>query len=213
MFFRRRKAKGGIQEPVNDVKDAVGKAEESVLFFLTERKMPGLYEYARAYGINIKNIFNNIEDAEVGMVIEEKPTRLVVIESGLGKFIRTANRKDLANLMGLSAGNDDKKITIFYTDSVLLSDARKVMGRRYKELSCHKYRGTIEVIRELLKLGENYIEGAQGDQENLEYALRFKGVHVEVEKSKIELGVGDCLLDGMRSAEGYQGLPAYNVDL
>ena len=187
-FFRGNKNQR--EEEMHGNLDIMGNDNELALYILTERHIPDLAEKAAKCGLYINGIFNNIEETKVAMLIETRPSRLVIIESGLGKFSRTTIRQDLVDLIGLC--DVDKKVAVFYTNSLIKSEVQKVLTRRQGSISWYYYKGTMDVLEKLLELGEKYIKvdikesSGTPDYNKLNYI--GKPVELEVDEAKIERG-------------------------
>lgn len=187
-FFRGNKNQR--EEEMHGNLDIMGNDNELALYILTERHIPDLAEKAAKCGLYINGIFNNIEETKVAMLIETRPSRLVIVESGLGKFTRTTTRQDLVDLIGLC--DVDKKVAVFYTNSLIKSEVQKVLTRRQGSISWYYYKGTMDVLEKLLELGEKYIKvdikesSGTPDYNKLNYI--GKPVELEVDEAKIERG-------------------------
>ena len=187
-FFRGNKNQR--EEEMHGNLDIMGSDNELALYILTERYIPDLAEKAAKCGLYINGIFNNIEETKVAMLIETRPSRLVIVVSGLGKFTRTTTRQELVDLIGLC--DVDKKVTVFYTDSLIKSEVQKVLTRRQGSISWYYYKGTMDVLEKLLELGEKYIKvdikesSGTPDYNKLNYI--GKPVELEVDEAKIERG-------------------------
>lgn len=170
--------------------DIMDNDHELALYILTERHIPDLAEKAAKCGLYMNGIFNNIEEAKVAMLIETRPSRLVIVESGLGKFTRTTTRQELVDLIGLC--DVDKKVAVFYTNSLIKSEVQRVLTRRQGSISWYPYKGTMDVLEKLLELGERYIKvdikesSGTPDYNKLNYI--GKPVELEVDEAMIERG-------------------------
>lgn len=187
-FFRGNKNQR--EEEMHGNLDIMDNDNELALYILTERYVPNLAEKAAKCGLYINEIFNNIEETKVAMLIETRPSRLVIVESGLGKFTRTTTRQELVDLIGLC--DVDKKVAVFYTNSLIKSEVQKVLTRRQGSISWYYYKGTMDVLEKLLELGEKYIKvdikesSGTPDYNKLNYI--GKPVELEVDEAKIERG-------------------------
>ena len=61
------------------------------------------------------------------ILMQSSPTRVIFIETGMGVFTATKVRQEIIDTLSLS--DDDSKITVFYTSSVLKMDAVKQLGK------------------------------------------------------------------------------------
>jgi len=124
-----------------------------VLYVVIDRYRHGLLNYFRESGLNVSNIYTNIANARGAILVQQKKSRIVIIDTGAGKFSAVPVRKDLIDLIGIS--DDSNKISIFYTDSVIKTDALKGLGKR-KGINWINYNGIASVVATLLQYKERY---------------------------------------------------------
>ena len=127
---------------------------EKVLYFITDRPTPGLLSYIRDCGLNVDSIHDKIETVRDIMIMQMVPTRIVVIDSGTGKFITPTIRKELIDMIGMA--DEDTEFTIFYTDSIIKSDTIEEIGKDYKNIEWFRYSGTTHCIATMLSHKEKY---------------------------------------------------------
>ena len=85
----------------------------------------------RESGLNVSRIFKNIADARDELIMQTEPYRLVVVETGLGRFTSTSQRKEIIDLLGICT-DEDSRASVFYTDSVLKIDVIRELGKDTK---------------------------------------------------------------------------------
>lgn len=192
-FFRGNKNQR--EEEMHGNLDIMDNDNELALYILTERHIPNLAEKAAKCGLYINGIFNNIEETKVAMLIETRPSRLVIVESGLGKFTRTTTRQELVDLIGLC--DVDKKVAVFYTNSSIKSEVQKVLTRRQGSISWYYYKGTMDVLEKLLELGEKYIKvDIKESSGTPDYnKLNYIGKPVELEVDEVEIERGGTIIE------------------
>lgn len=178
LFRRAKAANEKIEErPEDNVKVS---DDEVAAYLLIERDIPGIAEYAARFGLYLQNVFTNIEDAKVAMMIERRPTRLIIIEVGSGKFTRTTTRQDLVDLIGLCTVG--KKIIVFYTNSLLKSEIQKTPMGKSGGIIWYKYKTTMDAIQQVLKLKERYVKvDIQPVEIDVNELLNFRGERCENE--------------------------------
>lgn len=183
------------------------------LFVLTDRKVPNLLSYIRNHGVNVSSIFSNIKDARDHMIYQTESCRLVILETGLGKFTSINARKELVDTLGIC--DDDIEITVFYTDTAVKSEAIESLEVDYKRIMWIEYKSTADVVARLLKLNENYIPAMLYDNsENTEESLAYKGLQFSIKTSKHKIGFPaitvDQLNEGMSNPK-YEIINNYDV--
>jgi hypothetical protein len=98
-------------------------------------------------------------------------------------------RAELSDLLGIGDGIE-KKITVFYTDSILKSE--NTAGRRNRHIDWFKYSTTTDAINKLREYNENYISDKELNIEPVESAeevFKFKGKEAEIDVSDKEVKV------------------------
>ncbi len=212
MFFKSKNKKENEISDSNTVETntTIDTGEETVLYVLSERNIHGLKNYAAEHGLDIEQCFTDVEEAKIAMLIESRPTRMIIIESGLGKFISTGARKDIIDLIGICDGGE-KKVSVFYTNSLLKGDTLKTTGKKGKELLWFNYRSTLDVIKDTLELKEKYVKQNVVDVDiETEKIMAYQGREVYIEKP-LEVKVTNNILEEMKLAEQGESLPKFNV--
>ena len=170
-----------LKSSKNSENDAVSIEEkvERSLIILIDKKLPNLQESLVDRGLNVSTVYNDIEDIKIGLLMQSGNCRVVVIESGLGVFTTVTMREEIKDLLGMCNG-DDKKLTVFYTDSVIKSDSIKTpVG---KQIDWNLYTTMADVIAKLKEYNETYIMTEDVYSEKLisvEEALKITGDYVE----------------------------------
>ncbi len=159
-------------EKINSIKDPIS------VYLLSEKELPGIYEYAMDLGLNIQEVFTDIQKIKLMLLLQQEPSRVIITECGLGKFTSSAARKDIIDLAGMCG--EDKKLCIFFTSKNLKEDITKSLGKVSKNIKWFKYKNTLDVINTIIELKEPYkknesTEGTVG----LTEATRFKGTEVD----------------------------------
>ena len=170
-----------LKSSKNSENDAVSIEEkvERSLIILIDKKLPNLQESLVDRGLNVSTVYNDIEDIKIGLLMQSGNCRVVVIESGLGVFTTVTMREEIKDLLGMCNG-DDKKLTVFYTDSVIKSDSIKTpVG---KQIDWNLYTTMADVISKLKEYNETYIMTEDVYSEKLisvEEALKITGDYVD----------------------------------
>lgn len=172
--------------------DKVQKEEEVKtprnLYLLVEKNTPGIWGYFRGHGAPLKALRSSIEDMTIDMLVETGPCRLVIVEAGQGRFTSTGMRAEFIDLAGMCDGVD-KKLTVFYTNSILKSDSgKKALGKQGGKIDWKPFTTTLNILEYLKSLGETYIDNGEDNEpvKKLEEALRFKGEAVQPKVPEIE---------------------------
>lgn len=176
--------------------------KQYVLYVITDRKNPHMLQYMRQLGLDVTRIFTNINDAKDTLLMQVNPAKIVIIDTGTGRFSTIGQRKELIDLMGIA--DDEAKISVYQTDSVLRSEIKYNDAFDSKDIHWHTYRSTADVVAHLLnnKGREKYIFDADDKEEVQVYTeevLKFKGLpfsepkHNEVNMGSSALTLMDIL--------------------
>ena len=151
-----------------------------MLYLVIDKPVEGLLNYFRMSGVNVSNIYSDIGEAKNEVIMQSDPLRIVIVDTGLGKFTTTTMRAELIDMMGIS--DDQNRTTVFYTDSALKVDTLHTLGKSGKDIDWFKYQSTALVVATLLSYNEEYI--LNSDSDNLadqkktqeKDVLNFKGL-------------------------------------
>lgn len=207
-WFKRDKEE---QLEISDIKDMT-------LLILTDKTVPNLRAYLHSQGIKVDEIYYDINDAKIGMFMQSSYCRLVIMETGLGKFTSTVMREELSDLLGICDGVE-KKISVFYTDSVIKSENTE--GRRNKEVDWYKFTTTVDALNIIRTYNENYItekELVADELETYEEVMKFKGKEIEIKensnevKANIEGDTYDKIVDIVRESLDNEKVYAISKD-
>lgn len=202
LFSKKKKASKNIEQGSTETKST-----ELALIMLVERCIPDIKNYFSKFGIEIEQVYTDIEEAKIGMLIQSGKARIVIVDSGLAHFTTTAMRAEVKDLLGLCDG-EDKFGTVFYTDTILKSDNTK--GRKSTNaVDWEEYTGTQGIIEKLKKYKETYISSSQNDTSDRVSAqeiLSFKGEHIEpvysgLEFDGINVGKLDNIMQKIKEAD------------
>lgn len=189
--------------------------KQSHLYILTDRKTPNLLSYMRNHGVNVSRIFNNIQEARDHLIYQFGSCRLVILETGLGKFTSINARKELVDTLGICDEGID--IAVFYTDNNVKTEATESLEIDYKRIKWYKYKSTADTVAQLLLLKETFIPAMIYDTEQSDDTdpMKFKGLAYSYKTSKHKIGYpainADMVIEGM-SNEKYDKLPSFDVE-
>lgn len=163
-FFDEEQPQYHTQEQQNEsiIPDSYEKLEdkvehinsEMILYVIIDKPIFGLINYFRESGLKVSNIFSDILEAKNAVLMQSEPTRIVVIDTGLGRFTTTTMRAELIDMLGIS--DEQNKTTVFFTDSVLKVDTNRALGKSGKNIDWIQYQSTAIVVATILEYGENY---------------------------------------------------------
>jgi len=147
-----------IEDEVSHIDEStnIESNNEYILYAIIDKRLPGLLEYMRESGLNVSRIFQNITDARNTILMQYRPARIIVIETGMGIFTATKVRQEIIDMLSLS--DDDSKITVFYTSSVLKMDAVKTIGETNKNIEWVNFKSVVDVIADVLLYKETYLD-------------------------------------------------------
>lgn len=152
-----------------------------LLYVICDKATNKFKQYISNSGLQVTNVFDTIEEVRDELLLQYDPYRLVIVDTGTGKFIGVEQRKALADMIGIM--EDDCFASVFYTDDILRTEVKHAIGRKEKKIHWVKYSGTADIILELSRLGEKYIGGYKADTvEYKDCTLREKSVSKDREK-------------------------------
>ena len=186
-MFNRKHKKQEIEEKTEVVKQQEIEVpkEDTILYIVTDRPLPDLLRYFRENGVNVSNIFSTIEDVRDAVLIQTRPCRIAIIDTGLGKFTATKVRKNLIDLLGIC--DEHNRVTVFYSDSVIKMEAIEELGKNRQGIDWFRYPSTVGVVATLLKYRERYIQDYGADK--TEQTIQFEDIEsLKGFKSKDECG-------------------------
>lgn len=149
---------------MEDRENIVLEKPKMMLYLVIDRKVHGLINYFRECGVNLSNVYDNIIEARNRILVQSKPSRIIFADTGLGKFSRTNIRKDIIDMLGIC--DENTKITVFYTDSMLKADAMRQIGRSNTQIDWIKYKSTVDMVARILAYEEEYELDESSDQKD-----------------------------------------------
>lgn len=203
LFSKKKKASKNIEQGSTETK-----LTELALIMLVERCIPDMKKYFSKFGIEIEQVYTDIEEAKIGMLIQSGKARIVIVDSGLAHFTTTAMRAEVKDLLGLCDG-EDKFGTVFYTDTILKSDNTK--GRKSTNaIDWQEYTGTQGIIEKLKEYKETYISNSQNDtsdEVSAQEILAFKGesikpVYSGLDFTGINIGKLNNVIQKLKESDG-----------
>jgi len=164
-----------------------GEKEEKVklaLHILTDKSIPGLKTFFKEKGLSVYRVYTDVNELRDEILMSMDPARVAIIDTGTGKFSLVGARKNIIDLMGIS-DDEETRIIVFYTDSVIKSEAQFSEKLDDKEIEWVKYQSTSQVILTLLKKRnkEEYISVDDEEEEKYIDGLNFKGLTLGDEQS------------------------------
>lgn len=190
-----------------------------ILYIVADKAHVGMASYCRNYGANVSRVFTNIAEARDNLLMQVEPFRVIVIDSGSGRFTNMGARKELIDLLGIC--DTDTRITVFYTDSAIKTDVELSDEVEDKKINWYKYRSTPDIVAHILQNSEkeNYILDANSNDNIVvdESILNIKGLSVK-EGKKIDLGkpsiTPDDIIFNMVNNKSTEGeLPKYDIKI
>ena len=192
--------------------------KEYVLYVIMDKHVDGTLEFFRNFGLNVSRIFNNISDARDVLMMQIQPSRIVVVDTGTGRFTSMTSRKELIDLMGIS--DEENKTTVFYSDSVIKKEIEYAKEVEDKYIEWIKYTSTSMVLATLLQysMSERYII----DNEYKEVApivktLACRGTALtgteKVNIGSVLINTSDIVAKQTEEIDGYEMLEEYTVNV
>lgn len=163
MFGKKKeKAEQNIEENnINEEAQELHVDKSASLYILIDKATNKFKKYIEDCGINATYVYDSIDAARDELFLEYDGYRLAIIDTGTGKFSGVAQRKDLIDLLGIM--DDECKASLFYTDDALRQEVKHSTSKMNKDITIQKYRGTTDVVIELMKLGEKYSGSYKAD--------------------------------------------------
>lgn len=195
-------------------------AKTFILYIITDKKIPGMLGYFRSYGVKVSKVFNNIDEARDTMLMQVEPSRLIILDTGTGRFTTMSARKSLIDLMGIC--DEDAKISVFFTDTIIKSEVQNSEEVEDKPITWHKYRSTADVLATILqnKQKENYIydsdEENQTEEKYGKDILNVKGLSAKFESVDIGLPIitpGEILTNMINNDTEEGEIPGYKIKI
>lgn len=193
---KQKKGKGNAAMSSEEV--STQEQTERALILLIDKKLPNLQKSFIERGLNVSVIYNDIEDMKIGLLMQSGYSRIVIVESGLGTFTTTSQRGELKDLIGM-CNDEDKRLTVFYTDSVVKSDNIKTnIG---KQADWVLYTTIADVIKKLKEYNETYVLTDDVVTDRLlsvDDALQLRGEYVEEANYLVETNEQPISIEGLR---------------
>ncbi|MBR1454029.1 MAG: hypothetical protein IJ593_05240 [Lachnospiraceae bacterium] len=182
------------------------------LFFLMDKDNPKILEYARNCGLNISKIFDNTSSLRDFLMINDELSRIVIVESGTGKFITPKIRKTIIDVISLA--DENQRFTVFYSNNVLKTDTLNEVGKNLK-IDWIEYESTIKLVAEMLRYNEEYISSDYYDNpsSNDSKLFEFKGVNTGIKDGKNVPSIITAESVRLANSENstYEQVPGYNI--
>lgn len=167
------------------------KPRDLILYVIIDKSNPSLLQYYRECGVNVSKIFTNINDAKDTLLMQVEPVKILIVDTGTGRFSAMGSRKELIDLMGIC--DEDARISVYYTDTVIKSEVEYSGSFEERNIHWHKFKSNTDVVAHLLrnKGKENYIYDNEDKDKITEVAeniLEFTGFKF---KEQEQLSIGD----------------------
>lgn len=152
----KKKSKKKSSNNETSCDEPVTQKQKVSLFVLTDKLTPHMMEFARDSGLAVSNIFTSVDDLKSLLMTTFGVTRIVVVDSGTGRFVAPATRKDLIDAIGMA--DDDVKFTVFYTSNLLKEDAKNTLTDNSDNVEWVPYKCTsVCVAVMLMHKAEEYV--------------------------------------------------------
>ena len=171
----------GVKQNSKHEKQAGQDKKQYVLYILTDNSSKELIEYFGNRGVTVAKEFYEIEDLRNELLMQVKPAKIVIIDSGTGKFTGVGARKKLIDLLGISS--DTNRIVMFNTNKAIKSAVKGTPSLDEKNISWFDYKGTAYILLKLLEdmQVEQYLSTGKRvikREIDREQELKYKGVRV-----------------------------------
>lgn len=144
-----------VETDEDEGEDYSGQKLDPVLITLTDKKIPGLLNYMRGYGLNVQLVTDNPEQIAQTMMASYGKCEVLIIDTGTGLFATSESRKQIMNIVSQCDG--DIRQFFFYTDNAIKTDIQDQLGRRNKkQVTWVKYKQTMLTVAEMLNHCHTY---------------------------------------------------------
>lgn len=196
------------------------KPRDLILYIIIDKANPAMLQYYRECGVNVSKIFTNINDAKDTLLMQVDPVKILIIDTGTGRFSAMGSRKELLDLMGIC--DEDAMISVFLTDTVIKSEVEYNESFETKKIHWYKFKSNTDVIAKLLqaKDKENYIYD-DNDKDSIddipENVLDFKGFKAKVDDG-INIGnptidIFDIKVHMAENSDNSDEIPGYEIKI
>lgn len=206
---------------INDEQtEEIEKPRDLILYIIIDKANPAMLQYYRECGVNVSKIFTNINDAKDTLLMQVDPVKILIIDTGTGRFSAMGSRKELLDLMGIC--DEDAMISVFLTDTVIKSEVEYNESFETKKIHWYKFKSNTDVIAKLLqaKDKENYIYD-DNDKDSVddipENVLDFKGFKAKVDDG-INIGnptidIFDIKVHMAENSDNSDEIPGYEIKI
>lgn len=137
---------------------------ETKLYLLVEVQKQGLIQYFHENGVEVYFISTTVDDIIDELLLEESKIRLVVIDSGRGRF---DDKKELEAIEGLiEVVCDMGNVSMFSNTNYFNSLKKRAVSNnkeRAEKIDVFKSSGAVDVLTHLQEYNEVYNEGGAED--------------------------------------------------
>lgn len=189
------------QEAEQEVEEVIPPTEAEVLV-LTDRYHSNLLRYFRGCGFNVRKVYTDLKQLRNSVMFAYGPVRVVIIDTGLGKFTNLSARAEIKDILGMV--EDTCRISFFYTDTISLNEAKDSSEFNWKDIDWHKYVSTASTVATMLKTAQ---------KKNEKYIIE-EDISEEDEVTWESVMSGKCIeLFHKKKSKTPFGKPAYDIDL
>lgn len=200
--------------------------KDRMLYIVIDRCSPDLINYFRELGINVTRIYTDIDIANSDLMMQSEPIKLVIVDTGSGRFSAMGTRKKIVDLLESASMDDDTdsmKISVYYTDTVIKSSLEYSDSNMITNIHWHKYKSTSDIAANLLinikKKVDNYIIDDYSRQEEVKVdssILDFTGLSTTDKQKRTvdEADIGNATFtpeDITSHIEDDQDIEPYNI--
>lgn len=211
----KKKSKKKSSNSETSCDEPVTQKQKVSIFVLTDKLTPHMMEFARDSGLAVSNIFTSVDDLKSLLMTTFGVTRIVVVDSGTGRFVAPATRKDLIDAIGMA--DEDVRFTVFYTSNLLKEDAKNTLTDNSANVEWVPYKCTsVCVAVMLMHKAEEYVYDsvAYADAEKFEDDIMKhvgKDSRYNLDEPSVSMLNLSNLYQRMFSDEGKE-LPAFVIE-
>lgn len=192
--------------------------EDKALVILIDNPKAGMVAYFNSIGIKIRALYSSIDELKIDLLFDNTSTRVVIADSGVGKFKEDKESNSLHDLLEIIKNNNSSLSVISYSDTIS-KNIRNIVKRMEKnskqdndkiDVDYSTYSNIRDIIDTLSKYRENYVVDGAEDIIYIE-PLKFKGIESEFDNSS-DVSFNDFdVIRGLADNSNGDSIKAYNV--
>lgn len=194
--------------------------EDKALVILIDNPKAGMVTYFNSLGIKIRALYKDLNELKMDLMFSEIPTRVIIADSGIGKFKIDKDISSLSDLIEIIKNNKDS-LSVITANKNLSKVISKIVKRIEKndkaeddslDIEYIRYDNISSILSVLEKYRERYIHEGATDI-IYEEPLKFKGILSDFDMCS-DLSFNDFeVIKGLADETLGNSIQAYNVKI